>query len=849
MTSNPPSPALRIGVQFVSADPFWVVVREGIYRRAERSEVTLVPLEVDLWPLHGEQQMQTIEEVLAMELHGLVAQGMGVMLARMVADAGTPTVLLTETDVQHPKISSPLGLHEVARTAADFVAERIHGRGRVLMIGGLREGFDKGQSRIIGFREGMAAYSAIELEHIPTSWLYPRALERVTEALSSRPRLYEAIFGLSDSTALAGLDAARSLGLVTDQTVVVGINGDPLALAAILDGSMAATVETPAVEFGIQAVDLVVRAAQGDPLPTHFGYRPRLITRENVAQVSVEKLVAIASLPGRLVGINRHLEQERLVQLETSLELSRRVGRILDRTVLYHEVVDLIRTRFDYDDAQIFVWSLDHQEFVLDKPGAEDSQVIRIPLGQSGLLGYTFLHNQPTFIPEMRHSHIFPPDPYWPDTRSRVIVPIHQGSTTIGLLDLHSLKPFQHSSTALIGLQALADQLGTALRNCELYGEAVAARAETERASQLKSRLLANISHEFRTPLNVIEGYSQSALTIPDLYGFDLPPALKKDLHHIYASAEHLEWLINDLLDVSRAEIGELEIYREPLDPRAVVEETFEIMAGSSAAQPTVAWRLELPESLPQLYADRARLRQIFLNLLSNAGKFTSAGRITLGAGVQSESVHFWIEDTGRGVAPELQQRIFETFSTADQPAEPGQGIGLGLRVTHELVKAHHGRIWLDSTPGVGTSVHVLLPVFRPEAEDAQPAAPDLFMLPVTLPGETGDLPPHISALVRQAVALMRNQYDEAITREGIAESLGVSANYFSRVFRRELGLSPWQYLSRLRVLRAKQLLADTDMSVTEVAIAVGFADSAYFSRTFHKEVGRSPLAYRRQVR
>ena len=149
-----------------------------------------------------------------------------------------------------------------------------------------------------------------------------------------------------------------------------------------------------------------------------------------------------------------------------------------------------------------------------------------------------------------------------------MILLIHQGSTIIGLLDLHSRRPIQHSSSALIGLQALADQLGAALRNAELYGEAVAARAEAERANQLKSRLFANISHEFRTPLNVIEGYSQAALVTPGLYGFDLPSALLKDLRHIYTSSEHLERLINDLLDLSKAEIGELDLLAELMNPR-----------------------------------------------------------------------------------------------------------------------------------------------------------------------------------------------------------------------------------------------------------------------------------------
>lgn len=116
----------------------------------------------------------------------------------------------------------------------------------------------------------------------------------------------------------------------------------------------------------------------------------------------------------------------------------------------------------------------------------------------------------------MRHSQRFPPDPYWPSTCARVILPIRQRSELIGLFDLHSQQPIHHSPIALIGLQALADQLGVALRNADLYEEAIGARADAERANQSKSRLLANVSHEIRaTPLNVIAGYSQAALAWP----------------------------------------------------------------------------------------------------------------------------------------------------------------------------------------------------------------------------------------------------------------------------------------------------------------------------------------------
>ncbi len=531
-----------------------------------------------------------------------------------------------------------------------------------------------------------------------------------------------------------------------------------------------------------------------------------------------------------------------MIQLETSLEISRRVGSILDRQQLYREIVDLIRANYGYDEAQIFMWSMRQREFVLDKLSPEPGQRVHIPLAQSGLLGHTLLQNRPTFIPDMRHSHRFPQDPYWPATRSRVILPIRQGPDIIGLLDLHSQRPIQHSSSALIGLQALADQLGMALRNADLYGEAVAARAEAERASQLKTRLLANVSHELRTPLNVIQGYSQAVLTRPDLYSVELPAALLKDLRHIFTGSQQLERLINDLLDLSKAEIGELEILPELHDPRAALVDAFESMSGSRSAD-AVEWRLHVPESLPAVYADPGRLRQVLLNLLSNAGKFTARGRIVLGAEAHAEHLHIWVEDTGSGVAPEMQARIFDTFGAAEQPALPGQGIGLGLRVTYELVKLHQGRLSLESTPGVGSVFHVHLPL--PTASQVEIlAAP---ALPHFLDGPDA-LPHHVSEQTRRAVSYVWQHYNRAFSRNDLANSLGVTPGYLTQHFRQELGITPWEYLTHVRIERAKELLTGSTLSITEIAGRVGYDDAAYFSRVFSKETGRTPRSYRQQA-
>ena len=845
MAETTQAPIKRIGMQFLSGDPFWVLVQEGIYRRAEQSGVDLVPVEVDFWRLSSDRQMEIIEEMLAMELDTLVAQAMSPALARMIANAGVPIVLLTEVESAHPLIATPHGLHEVASIAARFIAGHIGQQGRVLMAGGLVEGFDQGQSRIKGFRSVLDACPQIELTHTPSGWSYQDALGQIRAALSGQTQPFDAIFGLSDSIALASQHVARELALADERTCVVGVNGDPLALAAILDGSMTATVETPAVEFGRQAMELAWAAAQGRTLPRHFGYRPRLVTRDNVSVVSNQTLVAIASLPNRLVGLRRREEQEQLVQLETSLEISRRIGSVMDRQQLYREIVDLIRANYGYDEAQIFLWSMRKREFVLDEFGGEVEQAVRVPLAQSGLLGHTLLANRPTFIPDMRHSHRFPPDPYWPMTRSRVILPIRQGPDIIALLDLHSQRPIQHRSGALLGLQTLADQLGVALGNADLYSEAVAARAEAERANQLKSRLLANVSHELRTPLNVIEGYSQAALARPDLYGAALPAAALKDLRHIYTSSTHLERLINDLLDLSRAEIGELEIVPVLQDPRAVIVDAFESIAGSRIAPEEVAWRLHLPASLPAIHADPGRLRQILLNLLSNAGKFTARGRIVMAAEAQESHLHLWVEDTGSGIPLEQQERIFTTFSTIGQPARPGQGIGLGLRVTHELVKLHQGTISLESTPGVGTVFHIYLPLPAPEQLAPQPAAAPSTSFVWNQPNA---LPTHVDELTRQAVRFIWEHSGRAFSREELAASLGITPGHLTHHFRAVLGVTPWEYLTHVRIERAKELLRDSTSSITEIAGRVGYSDAAYFSRVFRQKTGRTPRAYRQQA-
>ena len=212
--------------------------------------------------------------------------------------------------------------------------------------------------------------------------------------------------------------------------------------------------------------------------------------------------------------------------------------------------------------------------------------------------------------------------------------------------------------------------------------------------------------------MNIILGLSQIARSSPNPYGIELPEQLNKDLGYIYDSGEHLIRLINDLLDMSRAEIGELDLCYEPVSTRPLLKDIFEYFKGIMIdKQAGVDLILDVPEHLPILHADPVRLRQILINLLSNAFKFTQKGKVIIGAAVELPHIHFWVSDTGIGVTPELQERIFEPFVKADPPGQRRSGIGLGLSITRRLVALHGGEITLESTPGHGSTFHVYLPL------------------------------------------------------------------------------------------------------------------------------------------
>jgi signal transduction histidine kinase/AraC-like DNA-binding protein/DNA-binding LacI/PurR family transcriptional regulator len=1524
------SRSLRVGLCPLSNAPFWLQVEESIHRRAQQLPLQLVPIYRDddreLFPYEG---MSRFEALLALDLDALIGWVWPEELAYPLLESGLPIIHLSETSVRHPLSVSPGGLHDAAQMLAAYLAEQMDGEGVMLIVGGLVQTGqgDNGISRITSIQETLASYPQIVFKHIPCAWSGEEALQQIQAAMQQLTKPIHAIIGLSDELALLARDVARSLALIDQNTLVAGINADPLALAAIAKGELTATVALFPEEFGVHVMDAAYQAARKGTFVEPLAHKFQLVTASNVTEVMADRLTTLANLPGWLAQVNQQRQQQRLNQLEASLEIISRIQSRFDSYRQLRDIVDLICAEHGYDQAKIYRWVEQEQRLLLIDPsnpssldlwfdldggswrdilrqrprqsgpdndvplpmdgfdpgsviiadglgrmgdwydltGASSNSVVdqiaswttaeskdfahafearyglkpspsaaglsydyanmwiqiarkvcrdtgelssktladfiwnnlltgewsytngcimreykytpdtapdpvvsprhftfpvleyldgegtvifpsgpddheqppgRDPAGteqlpggdatrifklgilgpfrgfnavvgiemkgavemafaqinhrigpyqielvwvdcqsdpvkaalayeeaiiqqgvQAGLLNWhspvalacmkvaarhkiphffslagasainevwrsdpnqyfywvkgwpepakltanyvqaledaiardwwqpeaktvafwgedtewgrsfaagmkeqlkaagweivaedyfpvdqtdfvpwfirirerkpallagtasnpvtyssfvkqahklglermftwatasqpsisleesdllvrALSRNEPVYIPHMAQNLQPARDSALTKIRARLVLPIRHSQKILGLLDLRSQQAAWHTRLELVSLQVLADQLGHAMWDAQNFGRAAQARVIAEKSDQSKTRLLANVSHELRTPLNVILGYTQHTLDSIKPHQADLPAALVNDIQHIHRTSEHLLHMTNDLLDLTRTEIHELELVLKIIEPHSLLTDVFRSVADSTIRSAT-SWRLELPERLPMIKADPIRLRQILFNLLSNAQRFTDNGEITLGAEVAPPQLHIWVQDTGLGILPEFQEQVFEPFVTAQHTDRSREGIGLGLSIVRQLVALHEGAISLESQPGIGSTFHVYLPLpslidephvlpitakrvlllisngEQPPAEvvgfcqrqgleirslhisdsldklfeEVQPAAiawdlacanpyqwslierlrsypvisqipflvygpgqlhrddaplgltsfilkpvigknlleaietmrplaidgpilivdddaqtreylanlvtedcssytlrtaedgadavrqmtqetPSLVILDLIMPGVDGfqvlewmhgniktsrvpvlvltghplsledvkrleqhalvtvhskgifseseivsavhrslfgteALSPCTSALVKRAVAYFHQHYAAPLTRKDVAQAIGVSQNYLSQIFRKELGISPWDYLTRYRIKQAERLLRCSTDSISIIAKNVGFEDPAYFGRVFRMETGVSPTVFR----
>ena len=239
----------------------------------------------------------------------------------------------------------------------------------------------------------------------------------------------------------------------------------------------------------------------------------------------------------------------------------------------------------------------------------------------------------------------------------------------------------------------------------------IAAREALEEARRAKEEFVANVSHELRTPLNMIIGFSDEILKRPDLYAERLPQELLDDVAAIRRNSEHLARLVDDVLDLVQVDTGLMRLSKEWTSLAEVIAEAQEAVS-IFFERKGLKLNSRVDPNLPLIYCDRARIRQVILNLLSNAARFTLQGGATIEATRQEHAILIKVSDTGPGIDAATLQHLFEPFQQADPSIRRRYGgTGLGLAISKRFVEMHGGRIWIESHIGTGTTVSFTLPI------------------------------------------------------------------------------------------------------------------------------------------
>ncbi len=333
-----------------------------------------------------------------------------------------------------------------------------------------------------------------------------------------------------------------------------------------------------------------------------------------------------------------------------------------------------------------------------------------IPVGTGSVVGRTVMQGATIQIPDVRAD----PDYKMTDVveaahiRTLLGVPLLREGTSTGVIVLmrSEVKPFTEKQIELA--QTFADQAVIAVENVRLFEEIQDKSRQVEEASKHKSQFLANMSHELRTPLNAILGYTE--LILDDIYG-EAPEKMRNVLQRIATNGKHLLGLINDVLDLSKIEAGQLVLTLNDYSVKDLMQGVY-VAIEPLAGNKKLGFRLEVPPDLPAAHGDDRRLSQVLLNLVGNAIKFTDTGEVAMKATAANGSYTIAVSDTGPGIAEADQAKIFEEFKQSESAQTKAKGgTGLGLSIAKRIVELHGGRLWVESSLGSGSTFSFTVPL------------------------------------------------------------------------------------------------------------------------------------------
>jgi signal transduction histidine kinase/DNA-binding response OmpR family regulator len=429
---------------------------------------------------------------------------------------------------------------------------------------------------------------------------------------------------------------------------------------------------------------------------------------------------AQAVLAVRSVDLVTELESRtgELAHKVHQLEALSAVGEAVSSSLNLPEVLTTIVTQAvllsGTDGGSIYEFDEDSKEFHIRTVYGTSPEVLdalrrtRIGLDDT-FLGKAARRGRPMEVPDLRD---VPLDPHLSvlaegDWRSLVAVPMLREGRIVGAMVVR-----RHAAGNVPGeicnlLETFASQSALALINAQLYRRLEQQSAALEVASLHKSEFLAGMSHELRTPLNAILGFSE--VLLERMFG-ELNERQDDYLRDIWSSGKHLLELINDILDLSKVEAGQMVLDRSEFEVRESLEYCLSLVRERALKQ-NVLLSLEVDPALSLFDADRLRFRQVVLNLLSNAVKFTpDGGRVEVRASILGQDLVVTVADTGVGVAPEDRQRIFGSFQQGTRASGQDEGTGLGLALSRQIVELHGGEIWVESEVGKGSTFGFALP-------------------------------------------------------------------------------------------------------------------------------------------
>jgi signal transduction histidine kinase len=327
--------------------------------------------------------------------------------------------------------------------------------------------------------------------------------------------------------------------------------------------------------------------------------------------------------------------------------------------------------------------------------------------GRGSVTGRVLLEGKPIQIPDVLADSEYNV-PKLGDFRTHLGVPLLREGKPIGviLISRKTVKPFDAKQIELV--TTFADQAVIAIENVRLFDEIQEKSRQLEEASQHKSQFLANMSHELRTPLNAILGYTE--LMADGAYG-EPSEKMLGILKRLEANGKHLLGLINDVLDLSKIEAGQLVLELSDYSVQDIAQ-TVRSTLEPLAADKKLGFKLELARELPPGRGDGRRLTQVLINLVGNAIKFTDTGEVAIKAEAHNGSFHVSVRDTGPGISSADQAKLFQEFQQADNAITKKKGgTGLGLAISKRIIEMHGGRIWVESQLGQGSTFAFTLPV------------------------------------------------------------------------------------------------------------------------------------------